>query len=416
MVVDVGMNLEETDDVRLVRTHGMKATYTTLSYCWGGVDFIRTTTNLERHFYGIKFNALPQTFQEAVVICRRLDVQFLWIDALCIVQDDKEDFARELGRMCTIYEQALFTIAASSSKNPSEGCFHVSHPDYRTHQLDVRSSRGQYRVHFRQDLHNSNYSGREDPVSLHILTRGWVLQERLLSRRILYFDKNEVLWECKEAGWCECSYPQSFQPFMLPDNRPRLKTNIAQMLNEKGNPEYVWAQLVRAYSGCTLTKPSDILPALSGIAEYVQRYRSKSRYVAGLWSDSLQSDLLWVNYNKSSQRAYPWRAPTWSWASVVDTDFGGGGYGDGKFFFRRHIVGMRTHQPGKCNWRAGIRRSASFRAFMADRDGTSEPSCYLCPSTTRSPDRESIPCLWNRERIQSSWVRESLQGCYHHLP
>ncbi|ORX91802.1 hypothetical protein BCR34DRAFT_501231, partial [Clohesyomyces aquaticus] len=69
----------------------------------GGIDFIKTTTmNQERNSHRISFSTLPQTFQDAVIICRRFKIQYLWIDALCVVRDDKEDMARELGRMCTI--------------------------------------------------------------------------------------------------------------------------------------------------------------------------------------------------------------------------------------------------------------------------------------------------------------------------
>lgn len=108
--------------VRLQSTNGQVGTYIALSYCWGCSDQPTTTkSNLASREIQVVLKNLPQTVQDAAYIARSLDVQFLWIDALCIVQDDKDEMEREIRNMGNIYKNALLTIAASSSASVKNG-------------------------------------------------------------------------------------------------------------------------------------------------------------------------------------------------------------------------------------------------------------------------------------------------------
>jgi heterokaryon incompatibility protein (HET) len=109
--------------LRLVETDtGKYGQYIALSYCWGSVSAYKTTVNTKNdHMSGINFDCLPRTIQDTIVLTRYLGLQYLWIDCLCIVQDDREDWERESYRMGSVYQNSYLTIAASRAKDCSEG-------------------------------------------------------------------------------------------------------------------------------------------------------------------------------------------------------------------------------------------------------------------------------------------------------
>lgn len=152
-----------------------------------------------------------------------------------------------------------------------------------------------------------------DPEYWPLLKRGWAFQERILSPRVLHFCDTEMIWECKEYTLCECG-----------DCRSMGKEEYHRILDHPSTAKLVkqWEDLVEAYSDLALSYESDKLPALSGLAKQMARLRPKARYLAGLWSDSLQWDLLWKNVKAGSHyqtwgtRPSSWRTPSWSWAAV----------------------------------------------------------------------------------------------------
>lgn len=119
---------ESIDDsvVKLIDVSDSCPRYITLSHCWGGTltpEHCTMTDNLAARKLGIAFDSLPCTFQDAITITRRLGIRYLWIDALCILQDSKVDWAEESVKMATVYDNSFLTIAASASANKSGGCF-----------------------------------------------------------------------------------------------------------------------------------------------------------------------------------------------------------------------------------------------------------------------------------------------------
>jgi hypothetical protein len=115
---------EEDPTVRLWVTEGRKGRYTTLSHCWGKSSIIRTIkSNYLQHQSSISIAAMSQTFQDAIVVTRRLNIPYLWIDSLCIIQDSAEDWQRESVTMDSIYQNTQVTIAALAASDGSVGCF-----------------------------------------------------------------------------------------------------------------------------------------------------------------------------------------------------------------------------------------------------------------------------------------------------
>lgn len=129
-LLDVGKHVEESD-VRLVisDTDSPTGPYLTLSHCWGSALVSKLEMrDLEKSKAGISASALPKTFRDAVYVTKKLGVQYLWIDALCIIQDSVEDWRQETATMGKVYKNALCNIAATGASDSSIGCFWDRNP------------------------------------------------------------------------------------------------------------------------------------------------------------------------------------------------------------------------------------------------------------------------------------------------
>jgi hypothetical protein len=249
------------------------------------------TVTLERFKENIPKDILTKTFQDAIDLCRRLKINFLWIDSLCIKQDDVEDWKSQAPKMAGIYETAILTIAASMSIDGSGGLYAKSkHLNYISSDgLCMREQNPQFPV-------GNSYSLIRGPWPL--LQRGWVFQERYLSRRMLHFGTEEVVWECNTHRRGENWWNPS----------------TSAMANAK-DLSSTWRGYVTEYTELQLTFEKDKLMALSGVVERMAMLRPDDRYVAGLWEKTLLHDLDWTA-DEILARPSSFRGPTWSWAST----------------------------------------------------------------------------------------------------
>ncbi|KAK0707780.1 heterokaryon incompatibility protein-domain-containing protein, partial [Lasiosphaeris hirsuta] len=283
-------------DVRVPRlciTAGRRGQYTALSHRWGGKSPLTTTrTNLDDHKQRIPAQKLPKTFRDAIELTRRLGIRYIWIDSLCIVQDDAGDWAAESKQMGTIYERSYLTIAATSSVDGDGGLFQ----DTAVHDhVKFPCGSGPGHMYF-----TNYYPPSEIPMVDMELgplnTRGWVFQERLLSRRILHFMPAQLYWEC--LGGIGFKHDLGHLHF-----------------------HRAWEQALCYYSTRALTFPSDRLVALQGVMERLQK-RTGFGCVLGHWSDSALcfiKSLAWAvagplyAYASPASPGPPSPAPSWSW-------------------------------------------------------------------------------------------------------
>jgi hypothetical protein len=359
-VIDTGL---DNSCVRLVEPNGAIANYVCLSHCWGLEQIITTKmgTFAERK-KSIAWKDLSKTFQDAIDLTRRLGLQYIWIDSLCIIQDSVEDWQIESAKMASIYSKAYLTIAGTKSANGLGGLF-SSTPDFRVSGTTPNGE--DYCLFFRERIDHhidvSLDSADVNPTETYypLLCRAWVYQERMLSRRVLHFGRYEMFFECQSEIECECESIR-FHGAGQETPVPLIKVEYADTLSSyshgyKGKAlesvQYqgarLWRTMVCCYTALRLTMSKDRLPAFGGLAKQMASGR-KSRYLAGLWEDSLNDDLIWTVRMTSKlkrPRPEPRNAPTWSWASVEAVP--GVDYGDVILFTDLESDGFEERAPYK---------------------------------------------------------------------
>ncbi|KAK0130463.1 hypothetical protein ONS96_000982 [Cadophora gregata f. sp. sojae] len=306
------------DSVRLyLRPHEGKARYTTLSHTWGSntnftltIDKEGREGTLNSFLKDIPWMTIPKTFQDAIIISRELDIEYLWIDSLCIIQNDKQDWEEQSREMRPIYGNSWLNIAATDSKDSRGGCFRICNAD-QTHPLqrvpeDLNIVIMDQPVNTHKDF-GTNY--RTDSSSPPLLQRGWVFQERVLPSRVIYYTKDELRWECNEMADCQCGGMVVLARF-----KPYYYQSLAGLQDPL---PFVWMKMIERYSWLRFTYPEkDRMIALAGVAKEVLDHGGAGDYLAGHWRQDLSLQLCWTVID-NRRRPTQYFAPSWSWLSVL---------------------------------------------------------------------------------------------------
>ncbi|OAK93605.1 HET-domain-containing protein [Phaeosphaeriaceae sp. SRC1lsM3a] len=310
-----------------------RATYIALSYVWG--IHVRDTFRCELVNVSLLAQpgslsaiALPQTIVDAMTACLELDERFLWVDRLCIIQDDPE-ISVQLDQMAIIYHHAKFTIVAAEGDGDQHGLSGVGYARPWKHPA-VR-----YNDHF--ELFDEVPNFHEYLRSRHWNQRAWTYQENEASSNLLYFT-DEGLFYISNIG----EYGETFAEGPAPSAytlKPREKYNVAQV--------------IRDYTKRTLTFPNDKLRAISGIFHALHG----DRCFWGMPWLEFELAMLWYQDGKASsqQRNVHNIFPTWSWLAST-----------GAVRFRtihtssclRWVIG--ADQPTKIMWRILCRSGYRF--------------------------------------------------------
>ncbi|KAF2808877.1 HET-domain-containing protein [Mytilinidion resinicola] len=297
-VIDVGQ-ANEIDSIRLIETDGKQGEYAALSYCWGtsGSNYGTTINSLEEHKERIPWNRLARTIQEAILVTRELGLQYLYVDALCIIQktlleDDSGvrthsgDWAVEAGKMASVYQNAFITIAAASAADCRDGF--LLRNDWFTPDSKLDEDTCTWKV-FESPLHD----------------RAWAFQEDLLSRKTVTFCAPVLQWCCKSTEAQKVvheEYDLVGGGWVLRSNGP-----LSQIR---------WWLWIVYYTKRKLTYESDRLAAVSGVVEYFAQ-QTNDLPVLGLWKSDLIVGLLWnTTIPGTRNRSKEFSMPTWSWLSV----------------------------------------------------------------------------------------------------
>ena len=195
--------------VRLYETApGEESPYACLSHCWGDGQLIKTeTASLHKRKAEILWKELPKTFQEAIEFTLRLGLEFLWIDSLCIIQDDPWDWEEEATKMAAYFSNARTTLAAAAAENSAMGLFSMWKLQEEPIELQGMIDSQPYHLIARTPIIHSLDVNCNSP-KFPLLGRGWVYQEITLSRRVLYFTSRELVWSCSSDAYCQCGLVQ----------------------------------------------------------------------------------------------------------------------------------------------------------------------------------------------------------------
>ncbi|RSL71758.1 hypothetical protein CEP53_001373 [Fusarium sp. AF-6] len=415
--IDAPILGETTPQARLVLTDSLPKDETTeycaLSHSWGRSSPLRLLEdNLEGLLKSINTSLLSKNIQDALVVAHRLEFKYIWVDSICIIQNSAQDWRTEAAKMGDVYAGAFLTIAATGSNSGDGGCFHERDPVV-FNRCEIGVSSVDELMPVRRYICQDDLTDLRHGVDIAPLNRrGWVLQERLLSRRILHFGSTMLYWECGQRAASEMNtngfvykqFPADFYGNFIPssdlhpsgpprgiknrwngifqqftpssdfslDDRivwkqrsesfwkePRRRTYsswedafecghrtaLERLLAsdpssraEYGfiSPSHCWYEIVEAYTRSRLSFSTDRFDAISGIVKRIEQSTNRV-CIAGLWEDTLATDLLWFAFEKPGERRIrerlpasreeslrrrdesipePRMAPSWSWMSV----------------------------------------------------------------------------------------------------
>ncbi|ETS76486.1 hypothetical protein PFICI_11873 [Pestalotiopsis fici W106-1] len=360
----------ENDCLRLVETRGTMGRWAALSYCWGGDVPLKTTReNLGQRLAGIQMSDLPKTFFDAVKVTRELGLHHIWIDSLCILQGDVQDWKSEAGKMGAVYEFAEIVLVAAAAENSVAGLFmdvntdEYREPDteeYREPELtwaELPYIKGGVEAGSIWGVANAHRSTSME-LFAPLKTRAWTIQERCLARRSIYFAKDGIWWCCRQyESTCWRHDAKSFVDHQV-------------QWRETGD----WSLLLKHFQSGRLTVLTDNLPALEGIASRAAANRG-DKYYHGCWTGDMPDQLLWCGpVERPAELA---DRPTWSWAST---------YGRRRF-------------------------------YIYDESGAEEPRGVYCQSFDPGTDGELkvrlCPILTNIDAIQTPLDDDTLRRNLH---
>ncbi|SJL14218.1 uncharacterized protein ARMOST_17674 [Armillaria ostoyae] len=318
----------DEDQPRLFVSQGTEGNYITLSYVWGeNQPDCTKTTNLDSYTEAIPMQNIPKTISDAITVTRKLGLRFLWVDALCILQDSREDKAREITQMRRIFHDAYVTVIAACAHKVSDGFLH----DRRVTMAEWGCLESMLLFFCCPDegIGTMQLQGLRTAPEEPVDERAWCLEERALSPCRLIYTTHTLLYECQTSHDNINGAPNFVElcdtediPW-LPDSiflaSHRSESSSAELHLDDKTSLKAWCDILETYTLRALTKPRDRLVALSGIVEQFHRVWPQSRYLTGLWEHQLPRTLLWFNRRKLERHrreGHRYRAPSWSWASM----------------------------------------------------------------------------------------------------
>lgn len=363
-------------DVRLEEGRSVPSgsPYIALSYSWGDhrPACITNVETMAQNKVRIPWDKLPLTFRDAAAFTLSLGMQYLWIDSICIIQEDEEDWQREAGKMYAVYKNSYLTLAALAGRDSTSGLRDMSVKQGSVLLAELRIGQNNYPLYMRRNHYLDSVAGDNIKGSLNqivrrypLLSRAWAYQERTVSPRVIFFTESEMIFQCLGVAECECGATREYckgNTIHLNKTEIFMKTMIsstkgdsseagrsvgsmgvlsglttkmkdlilksseddAQVRSRARETAMTWRQkVVWEYSALAISMPRDRLPAVGAVAEQFQRVRIGETYLAGLWSGSLLEDLLWISGGPPLRSAKckdrlerPFSLPTWSWASL----------------------------------------------------------------------------------------------------
>ncbi|OTB06245.1 hypothetical protein M426DRAFT_9735 [Hypoxylon sp. CI-4A] len=386
--------------------------YTALSYCWGGFEdaqsqFKTEVGTLENRMAGFYSWEASPCLRDAIKVTRTLGIPFIWIDALCIIQGDRDDWAIQCEQMAFVYQHAVITICTPASSGCRQGFLERQHPavEVNFHSKINKDIRGSYKI---RHIGSPSYDGYEyvacDLSESAWSKRAWTFQEYAMSKRLVAFGAANLHYH--ERGRMHVEGDTECDNFVL-------SMDMANLLSHPGDDSErdVWlTDILPNFTRRLLTNPTDKLPALSGIAKLVMG-NGADGYFAGIRESELVRDLFWSpsggnwSYKLEDRNLVLERllrgqliAPSFSWASRSEH------IGHFQTGFRVYRGSLCDYRPAYAKAKLSVRRK-SLNAFGEVEGGS-------LVTTTRVADVPAdIRQLEDRGWRSKRW-RVDVQGQY----
>ncbi len=333
-------------DVKMERLVDMplNTTYIALSYVWGGVQLFQNVMKRQKDLYisksiSVDNEAIPLTIRDAIRLIRDLGERYLWVDSLCICQDNIENKENQIMNMGNIYSQALITITAASGSDANAGL-----PGVRT-----RSRKSAQRAECVQGLVLVNELCQlEDIIEpSYWNTRCWTYQEAKLSKRCIVFCETHIFFQCNRVTYKEDSGIRNVA----------IRGDRASKIRAERQP--VWRSYQKAVSEYTrrfLSDDSDAVNAFQGIADLLQA-AFKGDFLCGLPETELDIALLWQPASLIRRRVHLETQrplfPSWSWTGWI---------GEVKYSWTKH----QLDDISRVEWQCMDRENESIRFCTSD--------------------------------------------------
>lgn len=305
-----------------------------------------TNKNINEMKDGIPFTNFDATIQESILVTRALEISYIWVDALCILQDVNE-WSEEASKMNEIYGGSTVTLVIASSDSVKNGFLKERDLNY----IPVAYSTNQAEDHGAKFFFSPEWDDKERGYHGPWSNRGWTMQEGLLPNRLLYFTASQIIWKCCEeqrfergitervedriseiltySDYDEVAFGSGFLwelPIFLRFKRfkDHVPISLEYPLMSHSHTFRLWYDLVEDYTQRRFTKISDRLVAISGLAKIYGEMIRNATYVAGLWKEDLIRGLLWhvdgatliPKCAADNILTFHEAFPSWSWASV----------------------------------------------------------------------------------------------------
>ena len=308
--------------------------YAALSYCWGDEkdaesQFKTEKASLEDRCKSLPNELMTSTLNDAIAITRAIGLRYIWIDALCIIQDDRDDWSHESSQMNLVYRHAFVTLCSLNSNSCHESFLSRAPAVELSFQSNLRNYvKGSYlirlrsRTGFNLDGFNSDHTNYTWDLSLSKWgKRCWTLQEQEMSTRLLLFGSLKMHFACARSQWTEGDEALRDRPTLgVLDQITRFKES---RISARELYQY-WDSLIDNYGRRSVTFDKDRLPAIAGLARMMGE-ALQDQYLAGLWKGDLLEGLMWhttgimlstgLGVHLQNIRRRDYIAPSWSWAA-----------------------------------------------------------------------------------------------------
>lgn len=334
----------------------------------------------------IQVSSLPKTFQDAVSVTHSLNVQYLWIDSLCI--PNPQEWTRDSEEAGSVYSNAYLTISAMGSENISDGLYASRSP--RTHvriHYETGNNAPDTVLLFALPLYKEVIRSRYVDMAKEPLSKGiWAFQERALSSRIVHFASDQLYFECLHGLVSEDGLLERRRFHSIVEQLPDY-TGSEQEHAENPGPVSRWCSILWGYGNRWSNGPSERLLALSNIAKPFQSMLNDD-YVAGLWRKRL---LEWL-----------------CWQSLIRQPSGGGGVPSWSWTTTRCIPGIRLND-GPTHW-CNLYRDASTSAWPKGYTAKPLSSMFFkIQSSTYYKDIYYARCKGRKSRLVGIRTRNACQ-------